>query len=192
MQRVTLLAGLFATVTVGFARAPYLSLAAIGVLALVVRTISWTSESARQRQLFRGRRRWFDAPLAVVSTPWYLVVATGGTVMLMLWSALLAFAVGFAYQLFRGPLVPCLLAMGAVLALALWWGPGGRRLRQPVRRLVAGATRNSWVGWVSVALVAGVAALLALGLLGDGVIWDPAAGSPWHAGTPLGTLLRWI
>ena len=192
MQRVTLLAGLFATVTVGFARAPYLSLAAIGVLALVVRTISWTSESARQRQLFRGRRRWFDAPLAVVSTPWYLVVATGGTVMLMLWSALLAFAVGFAYQLFRGPLVPGLLAMGAVLALALWWGPGGRRLRQPVRRLVAGATRNSWVGWVSIALVAGVAALLALGLLGDGVIWDPAAGSPWRAGTPLGTLLRWI
>jgi Protein kinase domain len=192
MQRVILLAGLFATVTVGFARAPYLSLAAIGVLALVVRTISWTSESARQRQLFRGRRRWFDAPLAVVSTPWYLVVATGGTVMLMLWSALLAFAVGFAYQLFRGPLVPCLLAMGAVLALALWWGPGGRRLRQPVRRLVAGATRNSWVGWVSIALVAGVAALLALGLLGDGVIWDPAAGSPWRAGTPLGTLLRWI
>ena len=192
MQRVTLLAGLFATVTVGFARAPYLSLAAIGVLALVVRTISWTSESARERQRFRGRRRWFDAPLAVVSTPWYLVVATGGTLMLMLWSALLAFAVGFAYQLFRGPLVPGLLAMGAVLALAVWWGPGGRRLRQPVRRVVAGATRNTWVGWVSVAFVVGAAALLALGLLGDGVIWDPATGSPWRAGTPLGTLLRWI
>jgi hypothetical protein len=110
----------------------------------------------------------------------------------MLWSALLTFVVGFAYQLFRGPLVPGLLAMGAVLALALWWGPGGRRVRQPVRRLVAGATRNSWVGWVGVALVAGVAALLALGLLGDGVIWDPAAGSPWRAGTPIGTLLGWI
>ncbi len=178
--------------TVGFARAPYLSLAAIGVLALVVRTISWTSESARERQRFRGRRRWFDAPLAVVSTPWYLVVATGGTLMLMLWSALLAFAVGFAYQLFRGPLVPGLLAMGAVLALAVWWGPGGRRLRQPVRRVVAGLTRNTWVGWVSVAFVVGAAALLALGLLGDGVIWDPATGSPWRAGTPLGTLLRWI
>jgi protein kinase-like protein len=192
LQRVGLLAGLFAAVTLGFALAPYLSLAAVGLLALVVRTISWTTESVRQRQSLRGRRRWFDAPLAVLSTPWYLVVATGGTVMLMLWSALLAFAVGFAYALFRAPVVPGLLAMGGVLALALWWGPGGRRVRQPVRRLAAGATRNTWVGWLAVAVVTAVAALLALGLLGDAATWDPADGPPWRAGTALGSLLRWM
>ena len=48
--------------------------------------------------------------------------------MLLLWSALVAFVVGFAYLLFRGPLVPGLLVMGAVFALSLWWGPGSRRL----------------------------------------------------------------
>ncbi len=192
LQRVSLLFGLFAAVTLGFALAPYVGLAAVGLLALVVRTISWTTESVRQRQTLRGRRRWFDAPLAVLSTPWYLVVAAGGTVLLIVWSALLAFAVGFAYALFRAPVVPGLLAMGAVLALALWWGPGGRRVRQPVRRLVAGATRNTWVGWLVVAVVSAVAALLALGLLGNGATWDPADGPPWRAGTALGSLLRWL
>jgi hypothetical protein len=192
LQRVSLLLGLFAAVTLGFALAPYVGLATVGLLALVVRTISWTTESVRQRQTLRGRRRWFDAPLAVLSAPWYLVVAAGGTALLTLWSALLAFAVGFAYALFRAPVVPGLLAMGAVLALALWWGPGGRRVRQPVRRLVAGATRNTWVGWLAVAVVTAVAALLALGLLGDGATWDPADGPPWRAGTALGSLLRWM
>jgi hypothetical protein len=177
---------------VGFARGPYLSLAVVGLLALLVRTFSWTTDSFRDRQHLRGRRRWFDAPLAVVSAPWYLVVATGGTVVLVIWAALLAFVVGFAYLLFRGPLVPGLLLMGAVLALSLWWGPGGRRLRAPVRLVLLGATRRPWVGWLAIAVVAGTAAVLALQLLGDGVAWNPAAGAPWRAGTPLGTLLRWI
>ena len=192
LQRGLALAGLFATVTLGFARAPYLSLLVLSVLALIVRTVSWTTESARERQHQRGRRRWFDAPLTLVSTPWYLVVAAGGTLMLMVWSALVAFVVGFAYQLFRGPLVPGLLAMGAVLTLSLWWGPGARRVRVPTRRLVLGLTRRRWLGWLTVAVAIGAAVLLAYGLLTDGVVWDPAAGSPWRAGTTLGSLLRWI
>ena len=96
-------------------------------------------------------------------------------------------SVGFAYLLFRGPLVPGLLAMGAVLALSLWWGPGSRRVRVPTRRLVLGLTRRRWLGWLAVAVVVATAALLAYGLLSDGVVWDPAAGPPWRAGTTLGT-----
>ena len=45
------------------------------LLALAVRTVSWTTESARERQHLRGRRRWYDGPLTVASSPWYLVVA---------------------------------------------------------------------------------------------------------------------
>ena len=127
------------------------------MLALAVRTVSWTTESARERQHLRGRRRWYDGPLTVASSPWYLVVATGGTLMLLLWSAFVAFVVGFAYLLFRGPLVPGLLVMGAVFATSLWWGPAARRLRVPTRRLMLATTRNPWLGWVGV-LVVGAAA----------------------------------
>ena len=104
-------------------------LAAVGALTLAVRTVSWTTDSARRRQQVRGGPRWYDAPLAVPSSPWYLVVATAGTLVLLVWAALVGFVAGFAYLLFRAPLVPGLLLMGAVVALAVWWGPGSRRVR---------------------------------------------------------------
>jgi hypothetical protein len=192
IQRGSLLGGLFATVALGFAWAPYLSLVALCLVALGVRTVSWTTESARQRQELRGRRRWYDVPLTVLSAPWYLLVAAGGTLVLLLWSAFVAFVVGAAYLLFRGPLLPGLVVMGAVLAVSLWWGPGSRRLRVPTRRLLVVATRRPWVGWVSVAAVAAAAALCAYWLLGTGVRWDPAGGAPWRPGTLLGRLLTWV
>ena len=192
LQRGSLLLGLFATATLGLAAAPYLALLAATLLALAVRTVSWTTESARERQHLRGRRRWYDLPLTVATSPWYLVVATGGTLALMLWSALVAFVVGFAYLFFRGPLVPGLLLMGAAFAVSLWWGPGSRRLRVPTRRLVLLGTRNVWVGWLAVALVAVVALLCGYALATGGVSWDPEPGAPWRHGTALGTLVRWL
>ena len=192
LQRGLLLAGLFATATLGFARAPYLCLLVTAVLALAVRTVSWTTESARQRQHLRGRRRWYDGPLTVASSPWYLVVATGGTLMLLLWSAFVAFVVGFAYLLFRGPLVPGLLLMGAVFATSVWWGPAARRLRVPTRRLVLLTTRSPWVGWVGVLVVGAAAVLCGYALVTGGVAWDPEPGAPWRSGTLLGSLVRWL
>ena len=192
MQRVAVLACLLASVTLGFARAPYLSLLALAALALAVRTVSWTVESARERQQLRGRRRWYDRGLTMASTPWYLVVATAGTLMLVAWAAMVAFVVGAAYLLFRGPVTPGLLVMGVVLALSLWWGPGSRRLRVPTRRLALGATRTIWTGWVAVGIVAALALVLVYGLLTSGVVWAPATGSPWRSGTALGALLRWL
>jgi hypothetical protein len=120
------------------------------------------------------------------------VVATGGTVALVLWAAFVAFLVGFAYLLFRGPLVPGLLLMGAVFAVCLWWGPGSRRLRVPTRRVVLLATGRVWLGWLSVALLGAVAVLGAYVLLTGGVVWDPQPGPPWRAGTLLGDLQRWL
>jgi hypothetical protein len=192
MQRGALLLGLFATATLGFAAAPYLALLAGTLVTLAVRTVSWTTESARERQHLRGRRRWYDGPLTVASVPWYLVVATGGTVVLMLWSAFVAFVVGFAYLMFRGPLVPGLTLMGAVFAVSLWWGPASRRLRVPTRRLVLGATRSVWVGWLAVAVVAAAAVVCGYLLATRGVSWGPQSGAPWRSGTVLGTLARWL
>jgi hypothetical protein len=191
VQRGLLLGGFFALVAVGFALAPYLSLAAVGVAALALRTWSWTSEAARERAWRRGRR-WYDGPLAAASSPWYLLVATGGTVMLVVWSAALAFLVGAGLLLFRLPVEPGLLLMGAVLAFSMWWGPGGRRVRVPTRSLVLGATRKVWLGWTSAAVVGVSAAVSAYLLFTAGVTWDPMPGPPWREGTILGDLARWL
>jgi hypothetical protein len=191
-QRGCLLVGMLATVMVGFALAPYVSLLLLALAALVIRTISWTTEAARDRRWRRGRSRWYDAPLTVATWPWYLVVATGGTLMLLLWSAALAFLVGLAYLLFNLPMVPGLLAMGAVLAFSLWWGPGSRRLRVPARRLVVRATRWVWLGWVSIGALAATVVLLGYVLSTSGVSWEPQPGPPWRSGTLLGDLLSFI
>jgi hypothetical protein len=192
LQRGALLLGLFATLSLGFALAPYLCLLTVCVLAMVVRTVSWTTESARDRQLRRGRRRWYDPVLTAVSSPWYAVIATAGTLLLLLWSAAVAFTAGFAYLLFSLPLVPGLLLMGALLGISLWWGPGSRRIRTPVRRLVLAGTSRAWTGWFAIAFLAVVAALCAYALLTGGVLWDPKPGPPWRSGTLLGDLLHWL
>jgi predicted Ser/Thr protein kinase len=192
LQRGAVLLGLFATVSIGFAAAPYVALLVLCGVALGVRTVSWTTESARERQQLRGRRRWYDRVLTVASSPWYLVVATGGTVMLLAWSAFVALVVGTAYLLFGAPLVPGLLLMGAVLAVSLWWGPGSRRLRVPTRRLVLAGTRAAWVGWLAVTLVAVAALLCAYALATNGVSWEPQPGAPWRPGTLLGDVVRWL
>jgi serine/threonine protein kinase len=190
-QRVGLMLGLFALVASGFALAPYLAFGLVAVAALLVRTVSWTGQASRERQHYRGRR-WYDGPLAVVTAPWYLVVATGGTLVLMLWAATLTFTSGIALLLFRPPLTACLLLMGGVLALSVWWGPGALRLRRPVRSLLVSTTRRPWTGWAGLGLLSVVTALVCYGVLTSGVQWSPSPGAPWRAGTLLGQLLRWV
>ncbi|HSJ19986.1 MAG TPA: serine/threonine-protein kinase [Nocardioidaceae bacterium] len=191
MQRGLLLGGLFALVALGLAAGPYLGLAAVGIATLSLRTWSWTAEAARERTWRRGSR-WYDAPLAALTSPWYLLVATGGTLMLLVWSVVLALLVGLALLLFRLPLEGSLLIMGAVLAFSLWWGPGGKRVRLPTRSLVLVATRSTAVGWVSLAVLLVGVGLCAYALLGSGTSWDPAPGPPWRQGTLLGDLLRLV
>ena len=191
VQRGLLLGGLTLLAATGFAAAPYLCVLIAALLALAVRTVSWTTESARERQLVRGRRRWYDGPLTVLSSPWYAVVATAGTLMLVGWAAGLAVLTGTAYALFGQPVRTGLLLMGLVLALSLWWGPGSRRLRVPTRRVIVAVTRHGWTGWLAVGALA-VAVALCGYALADGASWNPASGAPWRHGTLLGDVLRWL
>jgi hypothetical protein len=191
VQRGLLLGGLFALVALGLAAAPYLGLVAVGAATLALRTWSWTAEAARERAWRRGRR-WYDAPLAALTSPWYLLVATGGTFVLLAWSVVLALLVGLALLLFRLPLEGSLLVMGAVLAFCLWWGPGGKRVRLPARSLVLGATRSTVMGWLSLAVLLVGVGLCAYAVLGSGTTWEPAPGPPWRQGTLLGDLLRFL
>ena len=174
------------------AAAPDLSHLGSGLAVLALRTVSWTTDSARDRQWRRGRRRWYDGPLTVATSPWYAVVAVGGTLVLLLWSAALSFVVGLGYALFGLPIRPGLFVMGAVLALAVWWGPGSRRVRAPTRRLGTALARWPWLAWLLVSALVLAAGGCALAMLNGGVTWDPAAGPPWRPGTLLGDLLRMV
>ena len=189
-ERGALLLALFALVTTAFAAAPYLSVLGLALTVLAVRAVSWTTDAAQDRQWRRGRRRWYDRPLTVVTSPWYAVVAVGGTLVLMVWSVALSFVVGLGYALFGLPLRPGLFLMGAVLAVAVWWGPGSRRVRAPTRRLGIRLARWPWLAWLLVSALLLAAGGCALMMLNGGVAWDPMTGPPWRPGTLLGDLLR--
>jgi len=190
--RTAVLVALLGAVTLGAAWAPYLSLVVLGVAVWLVRTASWTTEAAHERRQRRGRPRWYDAPLALTSTPWYLLVATFGTVLLLGCAIVVALALCAVLALLRAPLVPSLVVMGGGLALSLWWGPGARRVRRPVRRAAAALARGPGPAWLVAAVLAAAALACAAMLADSGVVWDPAAGAPWRAGTSLDVLLTWL
>ncbi len=191
-QRMLLLGGLFLSAAVGLGVAPYLTFWTLAALALAVRALSWTAESARERQYLRGRRRWYDAPMTVLSSPWYLVVAAGGTVMLLIWGLFLAGLAGLSAALFGLPLQAALVVIGAVFAAGLWTGPGSKRLRLPTRRLVTSLTRDVWIGWTFVGAMVIVLGALLWSLAGGDPSWRPQPGPPWRDGTLLGTLTSWL
>lgn len=192
LQRSLLLGGALAGVTVGTAVAPYLAFIGLALVVLLVRTFSWTGQAARERQHLRGRRRWYDAPLTVLTTPWYLLVAGGGTALLLGWAGLVTFVVALGAAVFGTPLPLVLLVSGALLGVLTWWGPGAKRLRLPARRVAAALTRDPWVGWTAVAGVVIALVPLVLAFAAGELSWRPAPGPPWRDGTLLGTLTDWL
>jgi predicted Ser/Thr protein kinase len=192
LQRGLLLVALAGCVMVGFAVAPYATILLAAVLALAVRTFSWTTEAARQRQHLRGRRRWYDGVLTLASSPWYLVVAAGGTLMLVAWATVVTFILGVGAALFTPPLMPALAMLGAVFGFCIWHGPGAKRFRMPTKRLIAAVTRDQWIGWTAVVMVGIVLGGLLWAVGAGEVSWVPADGAPWREGTALGDVLRWI
>jgi len=192
LQRGLLLGGALAGVAVGSAVAPYLTFIGLALVVLAVRTFSWTGQAARERQHLRGRRRWYDAPLTVLTTPWYLLVAGGGTALLLGWAGLVTFVAALGAAVLGPPLPLLLLACGILLGVLTWWGPGAKRLRLPARRVAAALTRDPWVGWTAVAGVIIVLVPLVLAFAAGELSWRPAPGPPWREGTLLGTLTDWL
>jgi len=98
------------------------------------------------RRYERGRRRR-DVPLAVVLSPWHVVIAAAATVIALLLPAIVAVASTFSAALAVTPWsggdpqpdrsLP--LVVGGLIGLSMtWWGPGSASLRRGSRSLVRG------------------------------------------------------
>jgi hypothetical protein len=134
------------------------------------RTTDRSVTSLVLRRHNRGRRR-SDVPLAVVASPWHLLVGALATVV----SAILPLLVGVC-AVFSAALATVAvtggsprpdssgpIAAGALIAaLMAWWGPGGSGLRRGTRSMVRGVIPGPAATRVVVSLAVVVAAGLAV------------------------------
>jgi hypothetical protein len=160
------------------AAAPWVAAGLILIAAWLLRSGSLAATAVTDKRRLRGRK-WYDVAQLIVRTPWHLVQSIPGTLMLVLWSAGLAVAAALICYAVAAGMAATLFASGVVLALSLWWGPGGSRVRGPFMRVVDPLSRSlgSWA--VAMAVLAVVAVLLGVRVSTDGVSWLPAGERPF-------------
>ncbi len=160
------------------AAAPYVAAVLIFVGVWLLRTGSLAASAVADRRVTRGRK-WHDGLGFVVTSPWHLVRAITGTLVLVSWStgigiaaALLCYAaaVGVPITLFAG---------GATLAIALWSGPGASRFRSPLSRVAYPVVRRPVAWLVLCGALLAPAAVFGLVVAAQGVRWFPATSGPF-------------
>jgi hypothetical protein len=157
--------------------------------SVIARATDLSFTSLVLRRYERGRRR-SDVAMAVVTSPWHLVVGVVATAVSLILPVGVALAGIFGSALLLagtrggqlGPGGPVTLVIGGSLGLAmLWWGPGGASLRRGsrsiVRRLVpAGLSMQIVSGALAtVGVVAGAIAIAK----GASISWNPFSGNPF-------------
>ena len=179
-RRALLLAGGAVTAGAGVAAYPWLAVAALVVLAWLLRSGSLAASAAGDRRRLRGRR-WYDGIAFLLAAPWHLVRSVPGTILLAVWGVGLAIAAALVCYAVAAGVTTTLFACGLVFAASLWLGPGGHRVRSPLARVVrpASARGRSWL----VALLPVVVIALVLGYHADvhGVDWTPGDRAPWRS-----------
>jgi hypothetical protein len=175
-------AGLLVTGAIALAAAltaaPWVTGAVVVVAVWVLRSGSLAASAAGDRRLRRGRK-WYDRAQFLVAAPWHLVQSIGGTLMLLLWSAGLAVSAALLCYAVAAGVETTLFASGLVLAVSLWWGPGGTRVRGPVGRVVQPLSRRLGPWAAALAVLAVVAGLMAIRVSNSGVAWTPAGDQPF-------------
>ena len=157
--------------------------------SIIARATDLSFTSLVLRRYERGRRR-SDVAMAVVTSPWHLVVGIIATAVSLLLPVGVALAGIFGSALLLagtrggqlGPGAPVTLVIGGGLGLAmLWWGPGGASLRRGsrsiVRRLVPSGLPMQIVAGLllTVGVVAGAMAIAK----GASLTWNPFSGNPF-------------
>lgn len=168
---------------------PYLTTLGLALLVWLLRSGSLAGSAAQQRRQFRGSK-WYDAVQVVFGAPWHLVLAIPGTIMLVFWGLGLAVAAGLLCFAFAVGLEWTIFGCGVVLAVSLWCGPGGSRVRSPLRRLVDPTARVPLAWLATMVLVFGVTAALFALVAEQGIGWAPAQGGPLAPGSALRSLVN--
>ena len=177
VRRATLL-GVGALLCGGLVAAyPLIGAAGLFLAVWLLRGGSQAAGAAAERRRLRGRR-WYDGTLALLRTPWELVLALPVTILLLLWSAGLAVAAALLCYAFVAGETLTLFVCGAVYAASVWTGPGGFRVRSPLARVVNPASR-AWRSWLAVTFVLLVVAT-GLGAYAEarGASWRPGSDRP--------------
>ena len=171
LRRGVLTAALATTATVGLASAQYLALAVLLVLEYLLPSESLAASAAGSRRELRGIR-WYDAPQLLLASPWHVLQAIPGVLVLVLWSAGLAAACALVCYAGHAGAQVTLAASGLVFLVSLWIGPGGSRFRGPVGRIVSPLSRSTGPWAVAVGVVLAAAGALVAGH-GGGIDWAP-------------------
>ncbi|MGI8645275.1 MAG: hypothetical protein ACR2JD_02985, partial [Nocardioides sp.] len=180
---VLLLAGALAG-GAAIAAYPYLATFALLVTVWLLRSGSLAGSAASNRRMLRGRHRWYDGPQLLLATPWHLVQSIAGTLMLALWGLGLATAAALLGYAFGIGLAWTLLACGVTFTVSLWVGPGGRRVRGPVRRVVLPVTARLGPWLVITVLLLAVVSFASYSADTRGPDWAPADDHLFAGFTP--------
>ncbi len=153
---------------------PYLATFWLVVLVWLLRSGSLAAAAASNRRMVRGRTRWYDGPQLLLATPWHLVQSIPGTLMLALWGLGLATAAALLGYAFGLGLSWTLVLCGLSFASGLWLGPGGRRVRGPVRRVVGPLSMRPAVSLTATGVLLAAAWFAAYSVDVRGPDWAPA------------------
>lgn len=167
--------GVVAALSASLVLAPILMLTVLAALVWVVRSGSMAADAARRRRDLRGAR-WYDSAQNVGGTPWYLLRALPGAVVLVAWGAGMALAALLLCYAFSAAPVTSLSVAGVVFTGALWLGPGTDRWSRPLARATAPFSRDITTTLMSFAVLAVVACVL-VAMAQVEVHWWP-----WHQG----------
>lgn len=185
LRRWVLGAALLAAVAAGVVLAPAVTCAVVAAATVVLRSLSLSSSAARARREARGAK-WYDGVLAVGSAPWHFLVSLPGTLMLLVWTALIVACVGLVLVALRLDDLVVLGVSGLALGVFHWTGPGSSRLRSPTSGVGRALARATMPWALSTLLLLASAAAMLWVAEGGGTSWFPLDASPWGAGTWLG------
>jgi hypothetical protein len=165
--------------------APYLTCLAVALLVTGVRAASLTGSRATDRRVLRGRK-WYDGLQTSLSSPWFLLASLPGSLLLLVYALSIAGSVALVAAAAGVRTVTALAALGVLLGVLVWTGPGGSRVRSPLRRLGRSAARDPRA-WVAVVFLLVLATSAGLAFAVDaGTDWTPAPQAPWQGDGWLG------
>jgi hypothetical protein len=162
------------------------------LLVWLLRCGSHAASAAAERRRTRGPK-WYDGGLLLARAPWELLRSLAPTVLLVLWSAGIAVAAALLCYAFVAGESTTLFVSGAVFAAAVYTGPGGSGVRDPLAHVVNPVSRQ-WKTWLAVTFVLLVLAT-SLGALAEarGSSWAPGHDRPFSGPSvlPSPTVAPW-